>query len=88
MPISAINEYSSVLKLKLKTTTSGNCSGTGICDLRSGIDLTGVEDDIGEVGGEAAERRTVALPRVGNLGGGVLTPFGFGVSLEVDCDFA
>ena len=88
MPISAINEYSSVLKLKLKTTTSGNCSGTGICDLRGSIDRTGVEDDAGEAGGEAAERRAVALTGAGNLGGGVLTPFAFGVSLEADCDFA
>jgi hypothetical protein len=83
-----MSEYSSVLKLKLKTTTSGNCSVTGICDLRGGIDLTGAKGDVGEAGVEAAERRAVVLTGVGNLGGGVLTTFALGVSLEIDCDLA
>ena len=85
VPIVAINEYRSVLMLKLRITTS---NPAGICDLRGGMDLTGVKGDDGEAGGEAAERRTVALAGVGNLGGGVLTTFAFGVSPAIDCDFA
>lgn len=88
MPISARSEYSSVLKLKLKTTTSGNCRAAGTCDWRGGVDLTGVKADDGKVGGEAAERRAVVLTGVGNLGGGVLTTFALGVSLDTDCDLA
>jgi hypothetical protein len=88
VPISAMSEYSSVLKPKLKTTTSGNCSAPGTCVLRRGGDLTGVKADEGEAGGEAAERRAVLLTGVGNLGGGVLTPFALGVLLEMDCDLA
>ena len=85
VPIAAINEYSSVLMPKLRITTS---NPAGICDLRGGMDLTGVKGDDGEAGGEAAERRTVALTGAGNLGGGVLTTFAFGVSPAIDCDFA
>jgi hypothetical protein len=88
VPIVAINEYRSVLMLKLRITTSGNCNSAGICDLRGGMDLTGVKGDDGEAGGEAAERRAAALTGVGNLGGGVLTTFAFGVSPAIDCDFA
>jgi len=88
VPIAAINEYSNVLVLKLRITTSGNCNLAGTCDLRGGMDLTGVKVDDGEAGGEAAERRAVALTGVGNLGGGVLTTFAFGVSPAIDCDFA
>ena len=88
VPISAMSEYSSVLMPKLKITTSGNCNSAGICDLRGGMDLAGVKGDDGEAGGEAAERRTVALTGVENLGGGVLMTFAFGVSLAIDCDFA
>jgi hypothetical protein len=92
VPISAMSEYSRVLKLKLKITTSGNCSGTGICDVRGGVDLTGVNADDGEDGeaGDeaAAERRAVVFAGVGNLGGGVLTTLALGVSLERDCDLA
>jgi hypothetical protein len=88
VPISAISEYSSVLKLKLKITTSGNCNAAGICDLCGGVDLTGVKAEDGEAGGEAAERRVVVLTGAGNLGGGVLTTFALGVSLEMDCDLA
>jgi hypothetical protein len=88
VPIVAINEYRSVLMLKLRITTSGKCNSAGICDLRGGMDLTGVKDDDGEAGGEAAERRAAALTGVGNLGGGVLTTFAFGVSPAIDCDFA
>jgi hypothetical protein len=88
VPISARREYSSVLKLKLKTTTSGNCRAAGTCDLRGGVDLTGVKADDGEIGGEAAERRVVVLAGVGNLGGGVLTTFALEVLLETDGDLA
>ena len=88
VPISAINVYSSVLKLKLKVNTSGNRSEPGICDLRGGIDFTGVKADDGEAGGEAAERRAGVLTGAANLGAGVLTTFALGVSLETDCDFA
>lgn len=83
-----MSEYSSVLRLKLKTTTSGNCRATGIWDLSGGADLMGVNAEDGEAGGETAERRVVVLTGVENLGGGVLTTFALAVSLEMDCDLA
>jgi hypothetical protein len=83
-----MNEYRSVLMLKLRITASGNCNLAGTCNLRGGMDLTAAKGDDGEAGGEAAERRAVALTGVENLGGGVLTTFAFGVSLATDCDFA
>jgi hypothetical protein len=88
VPISAMSEYTSVLRPKLKTTTSGYCRASGTCDLRAGVDLTGAKDDDGEAGGEAAERRAVALAGVESLGWAVLTTFVLGVSLETDCDLA
>jgi hypothetical protein len=83
-----MSEYTSVLRLKLKTTTSGYCRACGTSDLRAGVDLTGAKDDDGEAGGEAAERRAVALAGVESLGWAVLPTFVLGVSLETDCDLA
>lgn len=87
VPISAMIEYSKVLRLKLKTTTSGKCRAPGICDLRDAVDLTGGKAENGEAGGEAAERRAVALTGVWDFDGGVLT-CALAVSLAIGCDLA
>ena len=88
MPTSATNEYSNELRVKLKRTTSGKRNEGGICDLRIGGAILEVGTDDGDAGGEAGERREDAFAGVGNLGGGVLTGFAAGVSLDMDCDFA
>lgn len=63
---------------------SGKRNASGICDLRGGTALTGVKAPDGETGGEAAERRALALTGAGNLGGGVLTVAASGASFARD----
>ena len=72
-----------MLRLKLKTTTRGNCSAFGICDLRDRSGTVGA--DKGDEEGESGSGRTVGEVCTGgdDSGEGV-----FASSLEVEFDFA